>query len=275
MTCVIPDQKDRPIFGRYRFVITHTALSVSDMEQEPTSPISSSAPNSPAAAGSSVRTSLRIGRAHRSVPVLLSSLALAITTALVWALASAVPSTAGPQGNYAPKPNADRLAGPEVGLHPRVRQLDAEAMTQRTAKLAEAQQAAARVALRAQVVAMREQVIKVARKQLGDPYRAGAAGPNAFDCGGFTQFVFRQALGMDIARTSRGQYQQVERIKMKDARPGDLVFFFEGGAHHVGIYLGNGKMIDAPNPRESVSVNPISGSWWGRSFTGVGRILPA
>ena len=122
---------------------------------------------------------------------------------------------------------------------------------------------------------MREQILAVARKQLGDPYRAGGVGPHSFDCGGFTQFVFKRALGMDIARTSWGQYEQVERVKTKDALPGDLVFFFEGGAHHVGIYLGNGKMIDAPQPGESVSVNPISGSWWGRSFTGIGRILPA
>jgi cell wall-associated NlpC family hydrolase len=233
------------------------------------------APASSAVIEPSVRTSLRIGRPHRSVPVLFSALAVAITTALVWALASAVPSTAGPQADYAPHPSADRLAGPKVGLHPRVRQVDAAAMSERTAKLAEAQQVAEQAAFRAQVAAMREQVIKVARKQLGDPYRAGAAGPNAFDCGGFTQFVFQRALGMDIARSSRGQYQQVERIKKKDARAGDLVFFFEGGAHHVGIYLGNGKMIDAPNPGEAVSVNPISGSWWGRSFTGIGRLLPA
>ncbi|MEC9179787.1 MAG: NlpC/P60 family protein, partial [Actinomycetota bacterium] len=86
---------------------------------------------------------------------------------------------------------------------------------------------------------------------------------------------FKRALGMDIARTSWGQYEQVERVKTKDALPGDLVFFFEGGAHHVGIYLGNGKMIDAPRPGQRISVNPISGSWWGRSFTGIGRILPA
>jgi len=253
-------------------VITAFALSVPDMKPASTSP---STPSSPVALEPSVRTSLRIGRPHRSVPVLLSALAVAIAAALVWALASAGPSTAEPQATSAPEPSADRLAGPTVGLHPRVRQIDAEAMTERTAQLVEAQQVAEQVALRAQVAAMRDQVIKVARKQLGDPYRAGAAGPNAFDCGGFTQFVFQRALGMDIARSSRGQYQQVERIKKKDARPGDLVFFFEGGAHHVGIYLGNGKMIDAPNPGEAVSVNPISGSWWGRSFTGIGRLLPA
>ena len=222
------------------------------------------------AAAPSVRTSLRTGRGPRRAAGAVCAVTIAIATALIWALASAVPTSAKPA--VEPSPSAGRVAGPAAGLHPRVRQVDAAAMTVRAKALA---QALTQTQRQAQAANLRAEVLRVAKNQLGDPYRAGSAGPNAFDCGGFTQFVFRRALGMDIARTSRGQYQQVERIKKKDARPGDLVFFFEGGAHHVGIYLGNGKMIDAPNPGESVSVNPISGSWWGRSFTGIGRILPA
>ena len=221
---------------------------------------------------SSVRTSLRTGR-EKWLSASMAALATVVTAALVWLLATAVPSTA--SGQAAPVTSADRLAGSDVGLHPRVREIDAQAMTQRSIELAEALDVTSAEAARAEIAHKREQILAVARKQLGDPYRAGGVGPHSFDCGGFTQFVFKRALGMDIARTSWGQYEQVERVKTKDALPGDLVFFFEGGAHHVGIYLGNGKMIDAPQPGESVSVNPISGSWWGRSFTGIGRILPA
>ena len=220
----------------------------------------------------SVRTSLRTGQ-EKWLSSSMAALATVVTAALVWLLATAVPSTA--SGQAEPVTSADRLAGSDVGLHPRVRGIDAQAMTQRSIELAEALRVASAEAARAEIAGMREQILAVARKQLGDPYRAGGAGPHSFDCGGFTQFVFKRALGMDIARTSWGQYEQVERVKTKDALPGDLVFFFEGGAHHVGIYLGNGTMIDAPQPGESVSVNPISGSWWGRSFTGIGRILPA
>jgi len=220
----------------------------------------------------SVRPSLRTGR-EKWLSASMAALATVVTAALVWLLATAVPSTA--SGQAAPVTSADRLAGSDVGLHPRVREIDAQAMTQRSLELAEALDVASAEAARAEIAGMREQILTVARKQLGDPYRAGGAGPHSFDCGGFTQFVFKRALGMDIARTSRGQYQQVQRIKTKDALPGDLVFFFEGGAHHVGIYLGNGTMIDAPRPGKRISVNPISGSWWGRSFTGIGRILPA
>ena len=220
----------------------------------------------------SVRTSLRTGR-EKWLSASMAALATVVTAALVWLLATAVPSTA--SGQAEPATSADRLAGSDVGLHPRVREIDAEAMTQRSIELVEALNVASVEATRTEVAGMREQILTIARKQLGDPYRAGGVGPDSFDCGGFTQFVFKRALGMDIARTSRGQYQEVQRVKTKDALPGDLVFFFEGGAHHVGIYLGNGQMIDAPQPGERISVNPISGSWWGRSFTGIGRILPA
>ena len=220
----------------------------------------------------SVRTSLRTGR-EKWLSASMAALATVVTATLVWLLATAVPSTA--SGQAEPVTSADRLAGSDVGLHPRVREIDAEAMTQRSIELVEALNVASVEAARTEVAGMREQILTIARKQLGDPYRAGGAGPDSFDCGGFTQFVFKRALGMDIARTSRGQYQQVQRVKTKDALPGDLVFFFEGGAHHVGIYLGDGQMIDAPRPGKRISVNPISGSWWGRSFTGIGRILPA
>jgi cell wall-associated NlpC family hydrolase len=214
----------------------------------------------------SVRTSLRTGRAGRAASAGLSGVALFVTGALVWALASAVPSSATSASMHVA--SADRLAGSNVGLHPRVTALDAAALTVRTAALVEAQQVT-------QVASMRAEILRVARNKIGTPYRAGAAGPNAFDCGGFTQFVYRRALGMEIGRSSVNQFQRVERIAKKDARPGDLVFFFEKGARHVGIYIGDGKMIDAPRTGESVKVNPISSSWWGRSFTGIGRILPA
>ena len=210
----------------------------------------------------SVRASLRIGRA---ISAGLSGLAVLVAAALVWALASAVPSSASASAMHVS--SADRLAGSSVGLHVRVRAVDAQAMTKRSIALVNAQQIT-------QVASMRAEILKVARKKIGTPYRAGAAGPNAFDCGGFTQFVFRRALGIDIGRSSLNQFQRVERISKKKARPGDLVFFFERGAQHVGIYIGNGKMIDAPRAGEKVRVSPISGSWWGRSFTGVGRILP-
>jgi cell wall-associated NlpC family hydrolase len=122
---------------------------------------------------------------------------------------------------------------------------------------------------------LRTTVLKVARKQIGDPYIAGRSGPDGFDCSGLTSYVYAKAVGKKLPRTSWEQYRVAKKIPRKDAQPGDLVFFFERGAHHVGVYIGNGKMIDAPQRGTRVRVSPITGSWWSRSFTGIGRVLPA
>ena len=216
---------------------------------------------------SSVRASLRIGRAG----VAASSVAAVVASALVWSLAAVGPSSATESHDEALS-SADRTTGTADGLFGPLSANDVAAMDLRTIALVNAQQTSQQLT---QVASMREELLRIAESKLGTPYRAGAAGPNGFDCGGFTQYVFRRALGMNIGRSSRDQFQRVERIARKDARPGDLVFFFERGAQHVGLYIGDGKMIDAPHPGKGVSVNPISGSWWSRSFTGIGRILPA
>lgn len=121
----------------------------------------------------------------------------------------------------------------------------------------------------------RIKIVKTARAQIGDLYRAGHSGPNAFDCSGLVRYVYKKVTGKTLPHYSKAQYKHVRKIKKSDAQPGDLVFFFRNGAHHVGIYIGNNKMIDAPNSGKKVRVSPITGSWWGRSYTGMGRILPA
>ena len=126
-----------------------------------------------------------------------------------------------------------------------------------------------------QIRQVRNKIVKVARAQIGDSYRAGHSGPNAFDCSGLVRYVFKQVTGRNLPHYSKAQYKQVRKVSKKNAQPGDLVFFFRNGAHHVGIYIGNGKMIDAPSAGKKVRVSPISGSWWGRSYTGIGRLLPA
>lgn len=133
----------------------------------------------------------------------------------------------------------------------------------------------ARLAREKRLLRIRAEIIRVARKQLGDPYVAGHSGPNAFDCSGFTRFVYKSVTGKELPHYSRAQYRVAKRIPLKQAKPGDLVFFFRNGAEHVGIYLGKGRMIDAANPRRDVSINPVFSEWWGRSFTAIGRVLPA
>ena len=121
---------------------------------------------------------------------------------------------------------------------------------------------------------VRARIVAVARNQIGDRYSAGSSGPSAFDCSGFTRYVYRVAAGKELPHYSRAQYTKVKKIPLKQALPGDLVFFLRNGAHHVGIYLGHGRMVDAAGYGKGVKISPISGSWWSRTFTGLGRLLP-
>lgn len=135
--------------------------------------------------------------------------------------------------------------------------------------------AALRAAKARQAQQVRARVVRIARNQIGDRYSAGASGPTSFDCSGLTRYVFKVAAGKDLPHQSRAQYARVKKIAKKDARPGDLVFFFRNGAHHVGVYIGGGRMVDAAGYGKGVRISPISGSWWSRTYSGMGRILPA
>ena len=127
----------------------------------------------------------------------------------------------------------------------------------------------------AKVQQLRVRLVTVAKKQIGDRYSAGASGPSAFDCSGLTRYVYKVAAGKELPHQSRAQFAKVKRISRANAKPGDLVFFFRGGAHHVGIYIGHGRMVDAAGYGKGVRISPISGSWWSRTYRGMGRLLPA
>ncbi|MFZ4486412.1 MAG: C40 family peptidase [Candidatus Nanopelagicales bacterium] len=120
---------------------------------------------------------------------------------------------------------------------------------------------------------IRARIVTLAKAQVGDSYRAGHAGPDAFDCSGLTSYVYKQAAGIDLPHRSNSQWRKVKRVRYRDSSPGDLVFFFRGGAHHVGIYIGHGKMVDAVDPGKGVRISPITGSWYSRSYSGMGRLI--
>ncbi|MBA2808441.1 C40 family peptidase [Streptomyces sp. KM273126] len=89
-------------------------------------------------------------------------------------------------------------------------------------------------------------VIAFARAQIGKPYVWGATGPDSYDCSGLTQDAWKAA-GVDLPRTTYDQVNAGKTVSVADARPGDLVFFYDD-ITHVGIYIGNGMMIHAPKP---------------------------
>ena len=114
--------------------------------------------------------------------------------------------------------------------------------------------------------------VMYALSQVGDRYVAAAAGPNSFDCSGLTMTAWRQA-GVSLPHYSRSQYSVTRRVPLSQAQPGDLVFYFGRGTHHVGMYIGNGKMVHAANPREGVVVTNVLGPWYSSRFSGIGRVV--
>ncbi|GHF47640.1 hypothetical protein GCM10010218_31310 [Streptomyces mashuensis] len=90
---------------------------------------------------------------------------------------------------------------------------------------------------------------------LGKPYVWGATGPSSFDCSGLTQAAW-QAAGVSLPRTTYTQITAGRRIARDRLAPGDLVFFYPG-VSHVGLYIGDGKMIHAPHPGAPVRIAPV------------------
>ncbi|NWQ44365.1 C40 family peptidase [Bacillus sp. EB106-08-02-XG196] len=110
-------------------------------------------------------------------------------------------------------------------------------------------------------------VIANAKQYLGVPYVWGGSTPSGFDCSGFTSYVFR-SVGISLPRTSRAQQNVGTRISLNQVQPGDLVF--RGSpAYHVGIYIGGGQYIHAPQTGDVVKIAPFNPS----KFSSASRVL--
>jgi cell wall-associated NlpC family hydrolase len=118
-------------------------------------------------------------------------------------------------------------------------------------------------------------VIAAAETWLGVPYLFGGCSRQGVDCSCFTELAFA-ATGVELPRTAQAQWNTTVRVDQADLQPGDLVFF----AHtypsvdtitHVGIYLGGGLQINAPDTGQVVSIQPVFTGFWGAHFAGGGR----
>jgi peptidoglycan DL-endopeptidase CwlO len=101
-----------------------------------------------------------------------------------------------------------------------------------------------------------DEALQAAITREGDPYVWGAAGPSAFDCSGLVVWAYAQE-GIALPHFTGDLWNSGEHITRADLEPGDLVFFF-ADISHVGIYIGDGMMIDAPDFGQTVQVQPIS-----------------
>ncbi|HEV2870378.1 MAG TPA: C40 family peptidase, partial [Actinomycetota bacterium] len=93
--------------------------------------------------------------------------------------------------------------------------------------------------------------VRFALAQLGKPYQWGADGPGSYDCSGLVQTAYRAA-GVGLPRVSRQQYGAGRAVSLKALRAGDLLFYARATSdprtiYHVGMYLGSGRMVEAPN----------------------------
>ena len=105
-------------------------------------------------------------------------------------------------------------------------------------------------------------IINYAYQFIGTPYVWGGTTPAGFDCSGFTSYVYRNAAGIEITRTTYSQMRQGVSVSYNDLQVGDLVFTY--GGDHVGIYVGGGSYIHAPQPGDSVKVSPVTSFYCAR-----------
>ena len=165
----------------------------------------------------------------------------------------------------------DRLAARRAGVKAQVTKLATR--EDRTQRRADAANASARVAA-SRVVTLEEKAAEAARKaeaarvqaaggpavayamaQVGKAYVWGAAGPSSFDCSGLTMAAWAQA-GVSLPHSSSAQYASGRHISESELQPGDLVFYYSP-ISHVGMYIGNGKIVNALNPGAGIKVSGL------------------
>jgi len=124
-------------------------------------------------------------------------------------------------------------------------------------------------------------VLAVAQSKLGTPYIWGHnedRGQYGFDCSNFVEYVFHHALGYLFSTSSRTQFYSVgTAVPLSQMRPGDLLFFSDNsnptGTAHVGIYIGNGQMIQEGGGLRQVGVLSVSTGYWANHLVAAHRLF--
>ncbi|WP_250674588.1 C40 family peptidase [Paraclostridium ghonii] len=107
-----------------------------------------------------------------------------------------------------------------------------------------------------------DKAVSLIESKIGNKYVWGATGPNSFDCSGLVQYVYKNALGKDIPRTSYEQSKFGKAVDKKDLQVGDLVFFDtmgKGRVSHVGMYVGNNEFVHAANEKAGIKKSKLTG----------------
>lgn len=200
--------------------------------------------------------------ARTSRPARLRS--LAVTPAVVAGLLATTTATAPPAvaatPEAAPTPDTDPLDLLPGGNRDRDRHQDREHKRDRDHRTEREQQI--------------DEARHIALNQIGDPYAYGADGPGRFDCSGLIYYSYRKAGFRHVPRTSDGQADHARKIRKKELKRGDLMFFDDGGGvYHVGIFMrwdhGEALMLNSPEEGKRVRrENPWTADWYAGTLRG-------
>jgi peptidoglycan DL-endopeptidase CwlO len=113
------------------------------------------------------------------------------------------------------------------------------------------------------------EVVPIALRYLGVPYRWGGASPSGFDCSGFVMYVYGR-IGISLPHHAASQYGYGRAVMRSQLRPGDLVFF--NGLSHVGIYIGGGRFVHSPHTGDVVKISSLWDSWYAATWVGGRRL---
>lgn len=122
--------------------------------------------------------------------------------------------------------------------------------------------------------AKRSEIVLAALGHLDTPYVYGGTDANGLDCSALVQRVYRH-VGKSVPRSSREQARVARRVSRSRMQPGDVVFFAINGRQisHVGIYIGDGRFVHAPNSRSRVRIEPLDNPYWQPRLRFAGHFL--
>lgn len=115
----------------------------------------------------------------------------------------------------------------------------------------------------------RQNVVGVAKKHLGAPYRWGGSSPEGFDCSGFVRYVYAQ-VGISLPHNAAEQYRHGAPVSRDQLKPGDLVFFDR--LRHNGIYVGGRRFIHAGRSGKRVGISRLDEEWYSARWVGARRL---
>jgi len=142
-----------------------------------------------------------------------------------------------------------------------------------TAAAQETGMKATRYTLKRAVPTLGERATKIALAAVGVPYRWGGASPTSgFDCSGLVLWAYGR-LGVELPHSSYALFDLGRPVARNELQPGDMVFF--SGLGHMGLYVGRGRMVHAPQSGRLVEVVPLTGSYYGDRLVAARRITPS